>query len=205
MGSEASCKATFKKRTVAIKARLESEALEIRGPNLKLSIPFKKMKKVAVRGGALAIAFAGGPVSLELGPAAAKWADKIVHPPSRLDKLGVKPEWKACAIGLNEPSFLEELGRNVATLTVGRVAKDADAIFFGATNAAQLNRLDELKAAIKPTGAIWIVRPKGRPEISEQAVMAAGKAAGLVDVKVVSFSSTHTAEKFVIPLSKRRR
>jgi hypothetical protein len=34
--------------------------------------------------------------------------------------------------------------------------------------------------------------------------MAAGKAAGLVDVKVVSFSSTHTAEKFVIPISKRR-
>ena len=29
--------------------------------------------------------------------------------------------------------------------------------------------------------------------------MAAGKAAGLVDVKVVSFSATHTAEKFVDP------
>ena len=29
--------------------------------------------------------------------------------------------------------------------------------------------------------------------------MAAGKQAGLVDVKVVSFSPTHTAEKFVIP------
>jgi hypothetical protein len=56
---------------------------------------------------------------------------------------------------------------------------------------------------LKPNGALWIVRPKGRPEISERAVMAAGKAAGLVDVKVVSFSATHTAEKFVIPLAKR--
>ena len=52
-------------------------------------------------------------------------------------------------------------------------------------------------------GALWVIRPKGRPEISEKAVMAAGKAAGLVDVKVVSFSPTHTAEKFVIPLSQR--
>ena len=34
--------------------------------------------------------------------------------------------------------------------------------------------------------------------------MAAGKAAGLVDVKVVAFSATHTAEKFVIPVAKRR-
>lgn len=34
--------------------------------------------------------------------------------------------------------------------------------------------------------------------------MAAGKAAGLVDVKVVSFSATHTAETFVIPVSARR-
>ena len=33
--------------------------------------------------------------------------------------------------------------------------------------------------------------------------MAAGKAAGLVDVKVVGFSATHTAEKFVIPVPAR--
>jgi hypothetical protein len=35
--------------------------------------------------------------------------------------------------------------------------------------------------------------------------MTAGKAAGLVDVKVVRFSETHTAEKFVIPLKARPR
>jgi hypothetical protein len=35
--------------------------------------------------------------------------------------------------------------------------------------------------------------------------MEAGKAAGLVDVKVISFSDTHTGEKFVIPLALRAR
>jgi len=60
-----------------------------------------------------------------------------------------------------------------------------------------------LKCSLKPNGALWVIRPKGRPEISERAVMDAGKAAGLVDVKVVSFSPTHTAEKFVIPIAKR--
>jgi glycerate-2-kinase len=34
-------------------------------------------------------------------------------------------------------------------------------------------------------------------------LLAAGKAAGLVDVKVVGFSTTHTAEKFVIPKAAR--
>jgi hypothetical protein len=60
-----------------------------------------------------------------------------------------------------------------------------------------------LGAAAAAHGAIWIIRPKGRPEISERATMAAGKAAGLVDVKVVGFSPTHTAEKFVIPVNAR--
>ena len=34
-------------------------------------------------------------------------------------------------------------------------------------------------------------------------VMTAGEAAGLVDVKVVRFSDTHTALKFVIPKARR--
>jgi hypothetical protein len=33
--------------------------------------------------------------------------------------------------------------------------------------------------------------------------MHGGKSAGLVDVKVVRFSRTHTAEKFVIPVTRR--
>jgi hypothetical protein len=33
--------------------------------------------------------------------------------------------------------------------------------------------------------------------------MRAGKRAGLVDIKVVSFSATHSAEKYVIPRADR--
>ncbi len=88
-------------------------------------------------------------------------------------------------------------------LSVGRVLKECDAIFLGVTREAELSRLAKLKASLKPNGALWIIRPKGRPEISERATMAAGKAAGLVDVKVVGFSPTHTAEKFVIPVAQR--
>ncbi|MBI3402494.1 MAG: DUF3052 family protein [Acidobacteria bacterium] len=203
MGAEAVCTARFKKIRTSGKARLETEVLHFRGGDLRLAIPFKQMKAITARGGTLTVVGPDGRVALDLGPAAAKWADKIQHPPSRLHKLGARPEWRASAIGLDDAAFLKELKRAVALLSIGRVVKESDAIFLGATNAAQLDRIATLKASLKPNGALWVIRPKGRPEISESAVMAAGKMAGLVDVKVVSFSPTHTAEKFVIRVADR--
>ena len=184
MGNEATVTARFSGKTAAGKARLETETLYFRGGDLKLAIPFKQMSKVTARGEILSVSFPGGTASFDLGPLAAKWADKILHPPSRLRKIGVKPEWRVCALG---------------------VAQHCDAIFFGVTRETELSRLEKLTASLKPNGALWIIRPKGRPEISERATMAAGKAAGLVDVKVVGFSATHAAEKFVIPLAQRGR
>ena len=203
MGAEAKCTAKIKGKTVKGTARLETDAVEFRGGDVRLTIRFAQMKGVAATDGTLTLTVPGGPVTLALGPAAQKWAQKILHPPSRLEKLGVRPEWRASVVGVDDESFISELREQVASLTIGRAAKRSDAIFFGATRAAQLGRLARLRAALKPDGALWVVRPKGRPEISESAVMAAGKAAGLVDVKVISFSATHTAEKFVIPVKDR--
>jgi hypothetical protein len=50
---------------------------------------------------------------------------------------------------------------------------------------------------------LWIGYPKGQKQITENDVIAAGRKAGLKDVKVVGFSPTHTALKFVIPVEKR--
>jgi hypothetical protein len=193
----------FKGTTVSGKARLESDVLQFRGGDLKLTIPFTQMSKVGARGGTLSVTCPDGTATFDLGDAAPKWADKILHPRSRLQKIGVKDGWRASVIGVEDEDFLKELEPAVAHLSIGRVMKGSDAIFFGATKEAQLSRLETLKASLKPDGALWIIRPKGRPEISERATMAAGKAAGLVDVKVVGFSPTHTAEKYVIPLHKR--
>jgi hypothetical protein len=203
MGAEAKCSVRVKGQTDVGTARLETEALQFRGRDVRLSIPFKAMKRVEAIDGELRVTSADSSVALALGAAAAKWADKIKNPPSRLQKLGVKPGWRVSAVGIADAVFLRELEGAVAALTIGRVRKPSDAIFFGADREAQLGRLDKLKDSIERNGAIWVIRPKGRKEISESAVMAAGKAAGLVDVKVVSFSPTHTAEKFVIPVAKR--
>ncbi len=205
MGAEAECTVRFGGKSARGKARLETEMLQFRGDDLKLNLPYKKMSAVIARGGTLTVKSPDGTASFDLGAAASKWADKILHPPSRLAKLGAKPDWRASAVGIDDLEFLEELEAAVAFVSIGRVVKESDAIFFGATKEAELARLEKLKASLKPNGALWVVRPKGRREISEIAVMRAGKAAGLVDVKVVSFSPTHTAEKFVIPLARRER
>jgi len=204
MGAEATCTATFKGQSSSGKARLETDVLQFRGDELKLSIPFKQIEKASSCKGVLSVTFGGETAQFDLGAASTKWADKINNPPSRLQKIGVKASWRASAIGVDDEAFLAELEEAVSLLSIGRVVKQSDAIFYGVTKAIQLARLERLKASLVPDGALWIVRPKGRPEISERAVMEAGKAAGLVDVKVVSFSATHTAEKFVIPVAARR-
>jgi hypothetical protein len=203
MGAEALCDFTVNGRPDRGKARLETEVLRLRGREASFSIPFKQMTRVRAVDGVLSFESADGLVRLELGSAADKWADKILHPPTRLAKIGVKPDWRVAVLGIEDQDFLAELEDAVAFLSIGQTVKNCDAIFFGATGGTQLNRLQLLKRSLKPTGALWVVRPKGRAEISEAAVMKAGKAAGLVDVKVVSFSATHTAEKFVIPVRDR--
>lgn len=122
----------------------------------------------------------------------------------RIQKLGVTPRSRVSILSVDDPTFAQEVEKAAAHVSVGRVAKNSDLIFYGVTKESHLPRLDTLKASIVPNGAIWVIRPKGRPEISEASVMAGGKLAGLVDVKVVSFSTTHTAEKFVIPVAARK-
>ena len=83
MGAEATCTARFKKKVASGKARLETDALRFRGGEIRLSIPFKQMSKVAARGGTLSITFPDGTASFGIGAAAPQWADKILHPRSR--------------------------------------------------------------------------------------------------------------------------
>ena len=94
----------------------------------------------------MSVTFPDGTASFDLGAAAAKWADKIQHPPSRLKKIGATAEWRVSALGVTDEAFLKELEAAVAHLSIGRVVKGSDAIFFEATKAAELVRLEKLKA-----------------------------------------------------------
>jgi hypothetical protein len=205
MGAETTCAVTFNRRTSTAKVRLETTVLQIRSADLKLDVPFSMMTKVVSRNGSLVIDSESGALTLALGETAARWADKILHPPSRLQKIGVRPEWRAVVLGDVESGFIRELRDAADTVSVGRMLKHVDAVFVGVSSRADFKRLARTKTSIKPEGAVWIIRPKGSTAATERAVMAAGRAAGLVDVKVVGFSPTHSALKFVIPVKDRPR
>lgn len=203
MGLEARCTAVWGNQESEGKAHVESGAVEFRG-NFKVKLATAGLRQVTAAGGVLTLAGPEGTLVLRLGPAAAKWADKILHPPSRLDKLGVKPGHRVVVLGVGDPQLAVEMAgvtRDVWT----RAAKDSDWIFLGAEKPADLARLAKLKDALTPAGAIWVVYPKGVKTITQADVMAASKSAGLVDVKVCSFSATHTALKCVIPAAARKR
>jgi hypothetical protein len=151
----------------------------------------------------LTVRFGKKTAIFEIGSVAARWADRITNPPSRLDKLGVKSGMHVVLAGTAHADLIEEIKARGARVFRTASPRSAEILFYGAERREALDRISGLKAVLKPDGALWVIRPKGSAAISESEVMAAGKRAGLVDVKVVSFSATHTAEKFVIPRAAR--
>jgi hypothetical protein len=85
----------------------------------------------------------------------------------------------------------------------GKPTADSEWIFFAVDSKEGLGAVQKISKSMKGAAALWIVYPKGQKHITENDVLAAGRQAGLKDVKVVGFSATHTALKFVIPLSRR--
>jgi len=127
---------------------------------------------------------------------AAGWADAILNPKGRMDKIGVKPGMRVAVLGVADEDLAGELaGRGAAP--VGDLA-DLDLLFYAADSAAELARVGELVPALAERGALWIVSRKGKAAtVKDVEVMAAAKAHGLVDNKVVAFSDTHTSLRFV--------
>lgn len=202
MGNEATCKVRFGKQESEGKALLETSEVLFRG-DFRLKIPFSNIKSAKTVDGELRLQTAEGLASFQLGTAAGKWLEKILHPKSRIEKLGVKPGARVSLIGELEAEFLREVSGLAKSVAKGRAASESEHIFFGADSKEDFSALAKIAKAMSGAAALWIVYPKGQKHITENDVLSAGRKAGLKDVKVVGFSSTHTALKFVIPLDKR--
>ena len=200
MGNEA--KGTVSYDGVAHDARvlLETDEVIVRG-GLKLRIAFREISEVKPVGDTLFIRWSDHELRVPLGRDAAKWAEKIRNPKSRIEKIGVKSGQRVSALGTLDRDFAEELEATGADVST-RLRKGADVIFVGVDSLGDM-RFERWRGFLQPAGAVWVIRRKADPAVSEAEVMRAGKAAGLVDVKVVRFSATHTAEKFVIPMTRR--
>jgi len=136
--------------------------------------------------------------TLEPGQAE-KWIHAILNPPSRLDKLGVKPGMKVVVDGVEDETFLTELHARVEPEEgAAEDFEDVDLLFMAADDLAALDRLEDLIGVLADRGAIWIVSQKGKgAPLKDTDVLAAARGVGLSDTKVCAFSQTHTALRFV--------
>lgn len=150
------------------------------------------LKGVRAEAGALVLA---GGERFALGETqAARWADAIANPPGRLDKLGVKAGMRAAILNLEDPDFAAELALRASVVND---LSGLDILVYGADSAEALARIGDLVPALAARGALWIVSLKGKLlKVKDVEVMAAARAAGLVDSKVCSFSDTRTALRF---------
>lgn len=198
MGQELACTVRFGGRKLQGTAYLETDFILFRGDR-RLRIPLQDLTAATASAGVLRLEFDGGPADFELGAAAEKWARKILHPPSLLEKLGVKAGAAVTLAGSFGQEFLAELD----STGIAQTRKAADLVFLAAGKTADLTRVSTLSAGMKPDGAIWVVYPKGVKQIREIDVIEAGRGAGLKDTKVARFSDTHTALRFVRPAAAR--
>jgi hypothetical protein len=212
MGNEMKCRVRSGKQKSEGKALLETSEIIFRG-DFRLKIPFAQIRSAKAVNGELQLRTAEGLTTFELGKGTAeKWCEKILHPKSRIEKLGVKPGARVALIGFGkaDDEFLEELGelaKAVNKVSEGGLPADVEWIFFRAETQKELSGIPEISKGMRGAAALWVVYPKGNPKgpgkITEGDVLAAGRTAGLKDVKVVGFSATATALKFVIPVSQR--
>src|SRR6202166_819097 len=122
MGSEVNCRVRFGKQESQGKALLEASEIIFRG-DFRLKIPFARIQSVKVGGDELQVLTAEGVVIFELGAAtAAKWREKILHPKTRIEKLGIKPGTRVSLIGFEDQDkeFLKELQKTEAVMTTAK-------------------------------------------------------------------------------------
>ncbi len=126
---------------------------------------------------------------------AEKWLYAIQNPPSRLDKLGVKPGMTVVVDGVEDETFIAELETRVE---LGEAEEGIDLLFLAAEDLADFDRLEDWEGALAPKGAVWIVAQKGKgAPLKDVEILEAVRGLGFVDTKVCAFSRTHTALRFV--------
>src|SRR4051812_6194739 len=111
MGAEAHCNVTFCRKTAEGKALLETDELIFRGYGLRLSVPYKTISRVDAKDGVLRVTWPEGTAAFDLGSAAAAatWADKVRNPPTRTQKLNIRPGQLVLFVGIRDATLREEI------------------------------------------------------------------------------------------------
>lgn len=192
MGKDAQVRARFAEGEDAGRLQYEAPKLLFRGTSRRV-FQGDDLKGVHAEAGDLVLADGS---RFTLGEkAAGSWADAILNPKGRLDKLGVKPGMRVGVLNVADDALAGELTERDAA-PVSDLAS-LDILFYAADSAEDLARIEALAPMLAEKGALWVVSVKGKPATLKHVdVIGAAKAHGLIDNKVVSFSDTQTSLRF---------
>lgn len=211
MGQEITTQLRMDGRIIDVTALLETDTLVFRG-GATMTIPFKEMFSVEASSGWLELKTPRGLLLLELGPKAETWREKIKNPKALVEKLGLDATKKVAIVGKLDAGLRGEIEGSGAKVAKSARGKDYDVVFVAAYAKKDLEKVAPAKETIAPDGAIWIVYPKATatgvkldPELTERAVLTAGRTLTLTDTKQVKIDDDLTAVRFVIPASYRKK
>ncbi len=202
LGQEIPCEVRVDGQMHTGTAQLETTEILFRGEQ-RLKFPLSGITKIIAKDGWLVVRTKERTAEFYLGARAAKWLDKILHPKSVVEKLGIRTGDQVALYGEPGAQFEKDLKASKAAVAKGKIPAGTGWVFFAAEADKELAAVKVIAGKLSGAMALWIVYPKGQKTITESTVRTAGLKAGLTDIKVVGFSATHTALKFVIPKAKR--
>jgi methylmalonyl-CoA mutase cobalamin-binding subunit len=211
VGQEIATQLRLDGRIIDVTALLETDTLVFRG-GATMTIPFAEMFSVEASSGWLELKTPRGLLLLELGPKAEVWKEKIKNPKALVEKLGLDATKKVAVVGKLDAELRADIDGSGAKVAKTARGKDFDVVFLAAYAKKDLEKVAAAKETIAEDGAIWIVYPKATatgvkvdPELTERAVLTAGRTLTLTDNKQVKVNDDLTAVRFVIPASYRKR
>ena len=123
-------------------------------------------------------------------------------------KLGLKDGHRVCV--LNPPKkYSDVIGRLPKDIALtDRLNHPADIVHVFITRQADLtSRIQLMRKAIAPDGALWVSWPKKASkvptDVTEDTIRSLALASGLVDVKVCAIDDVWSGLKLVIPVAQR--
>lgn len=126
-------------------------------------------------------------------------------------KLGIRPGHRVALLRAPEGFEEETLGELPPDVSIQRRARGPlDVILAFVRSRSELDRgLEVWRAALEPTGGLWIAWPKRSSgvdtDLNDGVVRDAGLASGLVDNKVCAIDTTWSGLRFVVRLVDRSR
>jgi hypothetical protein len=198
MGREARTEYVDARERVAVKAHLDTQAVELSGGK-KLTVPFAAIRAATVEGDDLKIVSTGARFALRLGAKeAALWAKKILNPPSLADKLGIKADKSLVLVGAvpAEVALAAKAAKSAAAAANLPKAFAADIAVVMLAPGREQALIAASAGALIAGRALWLVYAKGGA-VNGDAIIALARKAGLKDTKVARVSDTHAALRFI--------